>query len=170
MDPDSALRDLLWHIDMAKAASERLDEAVEAGNDEGGGHEDEEAQAREAEVDALRRAAESFTHLSEWLTNGGFLPEPWRPLVRGDNIPPRQSFVEVIVDRNPDAATEVVVFVDGVQDPNNVAVTNIDPGAGYTIDDWEEQRDFAAAGASAPNVRDFITASFNLYNDSEFIQ
>lgn len=74
--------------------------------------------------------------------------------------------LEVVVDRDPDAGTEVVAFVDGV--PHRAEVTVADPGAGWRLADWHETGHRLAAAAS-PHAGAYIRGWFAHYEDSEFI-
>jgi len=44
--------------------------------------------------------------------------------------------LELLVIRDPDAPTDMTLFVDG--EPVTVAYEHVDPGAGYQIEDWRE--------------------------------
>lgn len=75
--------------------------------------------------------------------------------------------VEVVVDRDPDAGTNVTVFIDG-EEVQAVSYT-VDPGYGHTHSDWLHSRDEQAATAS-PKVAELVRATYDHYtNHAEFI-
>ncbi|WP_370973928.1 hypothetical protein [Amycolatopsis sp. cg9] len=74
--------------------------------------------------------------------------------------------LEVVVDRDPDAGTEVAAFLDGV--PHPAEVTVVDPGAGHRLADWRETGRGLADKAS-PNAAARIRGCFAAYEDNEFI-
>ena len=76
--------------------------------------------------------------------------------------------VEVIHYRDPDSSCEMCVFVDGVEVAVTAEVT-IDPGAGYSRADWDQQRAEGLAGLS-PSARALATRCFDSAEDkSEYI-
>lgn len=48
--------------------------------------------------------------------------------------------IEILVVRDPDSPNEIAVFIDGEQVTDNTQcrVIDIDAGAGYSIDDWDD--------------------------------
>jgi hypothetical protein len=75
--------------------------------------------------------------------------------------------IEVVVDRDPDAGTDVTVFVNG--EPVQVLSYTVDPGYGATRSDWLENREMLAATAT-PKAAELITSLFDRYADNyEFI-
>lgn len=75
--------------------------------------------------------------------------------------------VEVVHYRDPDASCQIRVFVDGAEVPFNEVT--IDPGAGYSLADWEAHRERVVAGLSA-EARDLARAWFDSAEaNSEYI-
>lgn len=79
---------------------------------------------------------------------------------------PDEPRVEVVADRDPDSATEVHVFVDGV--PVLAELTDVDPGRGWVLSDWRELAAEHAAAAS-PAAAELITQLFQEGESSEFV-
>ncbi len=79
---------------------------------------------------------------------------------------PDEPRVEVVADRDPDSATEVHVFVDGM--PILAEVTDVDPGRGWVLSDW---RDLAAehAADASPATAELITQLFRHGEISELV-
>lgn len=49
--------------------------------------------------------------------------------------------VEIIMFRDPDSATDVRVFVDGVDCTESATIEDVDPGAGYERGEYEAVTD-----------------------------
>ena len=78
------------------------------------------------------------------------------------------AVVEVIHYRTPDYICEMRVFVDGVEVADAVEVT-IDPGAGYSLGEWEEHREGSLAGLT-PEAHKVAVQWFDSAEDnSEYI-
>lgn len=76
---------------------------------------------------------------------------------------------EVVVVRDPDAGTEVLVFVDGRQVAGErVSVTTVDPGAGFELHEWRAAGESMASVASSA-AGSAISAAFARFDDSSFI-
>lgn len=73
--------------------------------------------------------------------------------------------IEVVHYRDPEEGCDLSVFVDGVLAEVNVC--NIDPGAGYDRNTWEEVRDAQivslSAGASVRALRFYEDADASPY-------
>jgi hypothetical protein len=89
-----------------------------------------------------------------------------RVLAHREHTSPR---VEVIGDRDPDGGTALYVFLDGV--PITARIDVIDPGAGYTRADWEEQvrqaREHFSPAAAAKAVELYEAAADSKYIEDE---
>ncbi|WP_019819461.1 hypothetical protein [Saccharomonospora saliphila] len=79
---------------------------------------------------------------------------------------PDEPRVEVVTNRDPDSATEVHVFVDGV--PILAELTDVDPGRGWVLSDWRALAAEHAADAS-PAAAELITQLFRQGESSEFV-
>ncbi|MGW4527816.1 hypothetical protein [Amycolatopsis sp. NPDC004378] len=77
-----------------------------------------------------------------------------------------QLRLEIVVDRDPDAGTEVAAFLDGV--PHRAEVTVVDPGAGHLLTDWRATGRHHAETAG-PHAAAHIRDRFAAYEDNEFI-
>jgi hypothetical protein len=80
---------------------------------------------------------------------------------------PDRPRVEVVSYRDPDADTDLHLFVDGAE-ITNFSWTEADPGAGHDIDDWRESRDVAMRDAS-PAAAEVIQRFYDAGEDSEFV-
>lgn len=80
--------------------------------------------------------------------------------------------IELLTIRDPDAATAVVVFVDGERVTPD-AEEHVDPGAGHTRTDWDEDTEAIATGVTydymTPAFREAVVEARNTWADSEFI-
>ena len=77
--------------------------------------------------------------------------------------------IEILHDRNPDADCELTVFVDGVEF-NDFLVADVDPGKGYTLEDWRETTEFHRTQPGlSDEFRREIVAVRDLAEESEFI-
>ena len=76
--------------------------------------------------------------------------------------------VEVIHYRIPDAYCVVSVIVDGKLQTDHTEVS-IDPGAGYSRADWNEQRRLALDRGLTPAARDIVESSYEDADQSEYI-
>ncbi|MGD9620594.1 MAG: hypothetical protein AB7G47_10200 [Mycolicibacterium sp.] len=65
--------------------------------------------------------------------------------------------VEIIIVRPADGATEIYLYVDGVES-SDYAEYVVEAAAGYIAEDWAESRDEALAAAS-PAVAEHLRAS-----------
>lgn len=54
--------------------------------------------------------------------------------------------IDIIHMRDPDSSCDVTVYVDGVSSAD-VKIHSFDPGAGYNMDEFEEQRQSHIANA-----------------------
>lgn len=79
---------------------------------------------------------------------------------------PDEPRLEVVVDRDPDSATEVHAFIDGL--PVLAELTDVDPGRGWALGDWREAAAEHAATAS-PTAVTLITRLFRQGESSEFV-
>lgn len=72
--------------------------------------------------------------------------------------------IEILIVRNPDSANDVQVFRDGVDvtNDNDVYIVEVDPGAGWTYEDWQESAKAAFEGGTWPKFR---TAVMDAYCD-----
>ena len=78
--------------------------------------------------------------------------------------------IEIVHIRDSDEGCDLVVFVDGVKvDPGAIEETNIDPGRGWTLDEWRESRDANADGAS-PAAAVAIREAFDVGEDSSYVE
>jgi hypothetical protein len=79
--------------------------------------------------------------------------------------------IDIIVQRHPDADTDVNVFIDGEVADNlpNVNVVVIDPGKGWTEYEWSAARD-ADAAAVHPNVTEIVREAYDAQLGSPYIQ
>lgn len=80
---------------------------------------------------------------------------------------PERPRVEIVSYRNPDANTDLHLFVNGVE-VTDYSWTEADPGAGHDIEDWRESRDAAMRDAS-PAAAELIQRFYDAGEDSEFI-
>lgn len=86
-------------------------------------------------------------------------------------LAPRPA-LEVLDVRDPDASSEVTIFLDGVAvSPRDYAQYNVDPGAGDVLSSWRaESRDVAADTTRSPAFRDAILSALAANESSEFIE
>jgi hypothetical protein len=79
--------------------------------------------------------------------------------------------IEIMHWRDPDGACTVEVWVDGVkEDDANVEVADVDPGRGWTREDWDEAIAVAKADlAASPEFRQAHIEALEANADSEFI-
>lgn len=77
--------------------------------------------------------------------------------------------VEILHNRNPDAACDVQVFVDGVLVLPDRFVS-VDPGAGYQRADWDEMKAAEFAEDMSPAFRSAVESSFETADDSKYIE
>ncbi len=78
--------------------------------------------------------------------------------------------IEIVVVRDPDAGTGVQVFLAGkeVTADKAVTVTVIDPGSGWSREDWNQAREDAVTGAS-PAAAAALAEGYDGFADSQFI-
>lgn len=76
--------------------------------------------------------------------------------------------IEVLHTRDPDAACTVLVFVDGKE--VEVDMEDIDPGRGWTREDWNEHIEFARANVTrSPAFHQLAIDELEAWSDNEFI-
>jgi hypothetical protein len=91
------------------------------------------------------------SHTGDGATN------PPETATRPAEQPPRPSRIEIVSYRDPDNATELRVFCDGVE-TTAFEWCEADPGAGHTLSDWRDTaRDYAqqASPAAARVIREY---------------
>lgn len=77
--------------------------------------------------------------------------------------------IEILHVRDPDFACDMRVWVDGVE-VTEFHVGDVDPGAGYTVDDWDETT--AEAGTDMNLSAAFRAAWLDVrtdYRDSRYV-
>ncbi|WP_190814723.1 hypothetical protein [Saccharopolyspora pogona] len=74
--------------------------------------------------------------------------------------------VEAVADRDPDSATELHAFLDGMPVP--AELTEVDPGRGWVLSDWRELAAEHAAAAS-PAAAELIRQLFREGESNEFV-
>lgn len=63
--------------------------------------------------------------------------------------------IEVLHERSSDGGCAISIFVDGVlQDSALVDVVDVDPGRGYTREEWEEAQEYIRSGTHSPSFRE----------------
>jgi len=72
--------------------------------------------------------------------------------------------IEILHERDSDGGCELTVFVDG-QRVDNVHTVDIDPGRGYTREDWEESKTYVA-GPEVDLTPAFRAAVLSSYDDA----
>lgn len=83
--------------------------------------------------------------------------------------------IDLIVVRDPDAATEVHMYIDGIScGPTSWAgvelnEVHLDPGAGWTRADWNERRDEAVESVH-PDVADAVGALYDELGNSPYVE
>lgn len=82
--------------------------------------------------------------------------------------------VDIIVFRDPDAANEVWVYVDGKplgdRDDPHVSIVDIDPGRGWEAEDWDSMRDHDAETVH-PDLADQVRQWYDeIRDDSPYIE
>lgn len=75
--------------------------------------------------------------------------------------------IEVVGYRDPDASTDIAVFVDGK--PFNAEVLIVDPGAGHELSTWRESRDEHAAAAS-PAASELIRQNYDAGEETDGVE
>lgn len=91
-------------------------------------------------------------HVATWYED---VPaDEWLPIFPLAGLPVVEAQVvqrvEVLHERDPDSECNVRIWIDGVE--AKVDYVDIDPGRGYTYEDWDESRDCARSklGRSDP--------------------
>jgi hypothetical protein len=82
------------------------------------------------------------------------------------DAPHRRPRLEIVVDRDPDAGTDVAAFLDGVR--QNPEVTVVDPGAGHHLGCWRQAANQHAHRAS-PEAAALIRAWFTAAESGPFV-
>lgn len=73
--------------------------------------------------------------------------------------------IDIIIIRDPDSETRLMVYLDGK--PAHTAQWHIDPGVGYTHEDWEEMREENVQ--KAPEyLRDDLDSLYERFNKSKY--
>lgn len=96
--------------------------------------------------------------------------------LRGSSIPTEEHRsmprIELLIVRDPDAETEVIVFVDGEQVTPD-AEEHVDPGAGHTRDEWDDYTNDVEEGMTfeylTPAFREAVVEARNAWADNEYI-
>ena len=77
--------------------------------------------------------------------------------------------IEILHGRDPDSGCDHTVFVDGER-VDHVTVEDIDPGRGYTREDWDEHTEWVESSTSySPAFRDAVLAEREEAGDSQYI-
>lgn len=78
--------------------------------------------------------------------------------------------IEVLHGRDPDAACELTIFVDG----ERVAIfveEDVDPGAGHDVESWDEHTDYVAGQAQYSQAfRDAVVAERVAARGSQYVE
>lgn len=78
--------------------------------------------------------------------------------------------IDILHVRDPDSACDVRVFLDGEeQNWQEVDVVDIDPGRGYTLEDWEENIAWAEDMPESA-FRDAVMEAYGTPPGAEYIQ
>jgi hypothetical protein len=83
--------------------------------------------------------------------------------------------IEQLIIRDPDYATEVITFIDGVpadRVEGLVWITEqVDPGAGYDGAEWDEETEATRANDSlSPAFRARVVEARETYADNQYIE
>lgn len=79
--------------------------------------------------------------------------------------------VEILVIRDPDSYTDIMVWIDGVQTTVGVTEESVDPGAGHLLSEWRESTQAVRDRESySPAFRDAVVAARVDYDHSQFIE
>lgn len=77
--------------------------------------------------------------------------------------------VEMLVVRDPDAQTDVTLFMDGVEF-TDVSYEHVDPGAGYDGSDWDEHTESVSTDKSYSQAfREAVVRARDEHADSQYI-
>ncbi|MDA3644358.1 hypothetical protein LZ318_30900 [Saccharopolyspora indica] len=82
------------------------------------------------------------------------------------STPPADRELEIVIDRDPDHGSEATAFLDGVECP--AVVTAVDPGRGWTRENWQSAATDSAATAS-PAAAALIHQLFADGEDSPYV-
>jgi len=77
--------------------------------------------------------------------------------------------IEVIHSRDPDTSCDIHVYVDGVAVASFTEI-DIDPGAGYTREGWNEHRKDSLAALTSPMAIARAAVLFDCAAESQYIE
>lgn len=77
--------------------------------------------------------------------------------------------LEILHERDPDYPCDVTVWLDGER--VDFDYVEIDPGRGYTADDWESYREAeVAVPARSPAFRAAVDEAFDRGSESKYVE
>lgn len=68
--------------------------------------------------------------------------------------------IEILVVRDPDSADEITVWRDGYEITEECLVAYVDPGAGWSFEDWRESADAQVTMMISDTARDAVAEAF----------
>ncbi len=81
--------------------------------------------------------------------------------------------IEIFHGRDLDSACDIIVFVNGERfDSGAIDIVDIDPGRGYTAEDWTEMQeyDMSPERERSEAFRDAIAEGYSWASDSIYIE